>query len=110
MLRSDKCEQANGTLGTVDACVLLASKASDADSLIRRVVERGRETQSVAEGRVRSNIPQTARAWAIVCALNEQLRGSLAEVDAMQVMARASLRVVSIFGWCSRVVTVLRAG
>ncbi len=97
MLRSETCKQANGTLGTVDACVLLASKASDAENLIRRVVARGRETQSVAEGRVRNNIPQTARAWAIVCALNEQLRGSLAEVDAMQVMAPASFRVVSIF-------------
>ncbi len=84
--RDEACEQAHGTLGTVDACVLLASKASDAECLIRRVVERGREPVSVAEPRVRKNIPETARAWAIVGALAGQLRGVLAEVDAMQVM------------------------
>lgn len=65
--------------------MLLACKASDAETLIRRVVDRGREPANVAEARVRKNIPDTARSWAIVGALAEQLRGSCAEVDAMQV-------------------------
>ena len=81
----DACSQGHATLGTVDACVLLACKASDAETLIRRVVDRGREPANVAEARVRKNIPDTARSWAIVGALAEQLRGSCAEVDAMQV-------------------------
>jgi hypothetical protein len=81
----DLCSQGHATLGTVDACVLLACKASDADTLVRRVVDRGREPANVAEARVRKNIPDTARSWAIVGALAEQLRGLCAEVDAMQV-------------------------
>lgn len=104
------CEQAHGTLGTVDACVLLAAKPSDAESLIRRVVDRGREPVSVAEPRVRKNIPDTARAWAIVGALAGQLRGVLAEVDAMQVTAefRANvyLPTVDTFSVACRVGTL----
>ena len=79
-------EQAHATLGAVDACVLLASQESDAEGLIRRVVERGRERADVAEMRVRKSIPDTARAWSIVGALDERLRGVLVEVNAMQVI------------------------
>ncbi len=80
------CEQAHGTLGLVDACVLLASQESDAEILIRRVIERGRERREVAEMRVRRNIPETMRGWSIVGALDERLRGVLVEVNAMQVL------------------------
>ncbi len=78
-------EQGHATLGAVDACVLLASQESDAEGLIRRVVERGRERPDVAEMRVRKSIPDTVRAWSIVAALDERLRGVLVEVNAMQV-------------------------
>lgn len=77
--------QAHATLGAVDACVLLASQESDAEGLIRRVVARGRERGDVAEMRVRKSIPDTVRAWSIVSALDERLRGVLIEVNAMQV-------------------------
>ena len=78
-------EQAHATLGAVDACVLLAAQESDAEGLIHRVVERGRERADVAEMRVRKSIPDTVRAWSIVGALDERLRGVLVEVNAMQV-------------------------
>jgi hypothetical protein len=48
-------------------------------------MDRGRENAVAAERRVRKNIPDTVRAWAIVGGLEPQLRGVMAEVDAMQV-------------------------
>ena len=72
-------------MGAVDACVLLACCDGDGDALIRRVMDRGRENAVAAERRVRKNIPDTVRAWAIVGGLEPQLRGVMAEVDAMQV-------------------------
>ncbi len=66
--------------------MLLASQESDAEILIRRVIERGRERREVAEMRVRRNIPETMRGWSIVGALDERLRGVLVEVNAMQVV------------------------
>ena len=77
-------EQAYATLGAVDACVLLSFKESEADVLIRRVIDRGREPADEAALRVRSSISDTARAWAVVGSLAEQLRGVVAEVNAVQ--------------------------
>ena len=79
------CVQGHATLGAVDACVLLACGDGDGDALIRRVMDRGRENAVAAERRVRKNIPDTVRAWAIVGGLEPQLRGVMAEVAAMQV-------------------------
>ncbi len=81
--------QGHATLGAVDVCLLLSCRncASDIDALVRRVTERGRESASFAESRVRKHFADSERAWAIVAALSPQLRGSLVEVNAMQVAA-----------------------
>lgn len=76
--------QAHGTLGAVDACVLLSASEADCDALVKRVIERGREPASDAAWRVRRSIPDTERCWAVVGNLAQELRGLLAEVDSMQ--------------------------
>ncbi len=83
-IRDITCEQAHGTLGAVDACVLLSASEADCDALVKRVIERGREPASDAAWRVRRSIPDTERCWAVVGHLAQELRGLLAEVDSMQ--------------------------
>jgi hypothetical protein len=71
----------------VDVCLLLSCSNSsrDIEELVRRVTARGRENPSFAESRVRKHFSDSIRAWAIVNALPQWLRGSLVEVNGMQV-------------------------
>ena len=77
-------------MGAVDVCVLLScsDSSSNVEELVRRVQARGRESATFAESRVRRHFPDNARAWAIVKALPQRLRGTMVEVDAMQVSER----------------------
>ena len=79
--------QGHATLGAVDVCLLLSCSECDGnvEELVRRVTSRGRESASFAEARVRKHFSDSARAWAIVNALPQRLRGITVEVDGMQV-------------------------
>ena len=74
----------------MDVCILLncSRSESDVEELVRRVLARGRESASFAESRVRKHFSDSARAWAIVNALPQRLRGRTVEVDGMQVKER----------------------
>ncbi len=84
----DSGVQGHATLGAVDVCLLLSCSDSDGnvEELVRRVTCRGRESASFAEARVRKHFSDSARAWAIVNALPQRLRGITVEVDGMQVI------------------------
>ena len=62
-----------------------SNSSADVDELVRRVTARGRENPSFAESRVRKHFADSMRAWAIVSALPQRLRGTIAEVNGMQV-------------------------
>lgn len=81
------CFQGHATLGAVDVCLLLSCSncSRDIEELVRRVTERGRENPSFAESRVRKHFSDSVRAWAIVSALPQWLRGTIVEVNGMQV-------------------------
>ena len=80
-----------------------SNSSANIEELVRRVTTRGRESATIAESRARKFFSDSVRAWAIVNALPQRLRGATVEVDGMQVRVFVDRsRSLACFPFCFR--------